>query len=89
MVNYNSPANVESPQHFILLHIIMIGTGQVPPVITQPDQRNPAWVQVNDTLQSISALEPINLFLLRAPTGLLFYLDPRFFHYQLVYHMLL
>lgn len=48
MVNYYSSANVESPQHFILLQIIMIWKGQVPTVITQFDKRNQTLVRLND-----------------------------------------
>lgn len=42
-------------------------------VITQPDQRNQTWVQMNDnTPQFIPSLDPINLFFSRAPTDYLF-----------------
>lgn len=62
MVNYYSSANVESPQHFILLQIIMMWKGQVPTVITQPDKRNQTSVRLNDnTLQFIFSSESINL----------------------------
>lgn len=73
MVNYYSSANVGSPQHFILLQIIMIWKGQVPTVITQSDKRNQTSVRLNDnTLQLISSLESINLFHMRAPTRFFF-----------------
>lgn len=81
MVNYYSSANVGSPQHFILLQIIMIWKGQVPTVITQSDKRNQTSVRLNDnTLQFISSLESINLFHMRAPTRFFFYLGTRFFY---------
>lgn len=69
----------------------MIMKGQVPKVITQPDKRNQtqyAWM----TTYSISSLESINLFYTTALTDvfiIFFYLDTRFFYYQLLYHMLL
>lgn len=69
MLKCYSSANVESPQHFILLQIIMIWKGQVPTVITQPDKRNQTSVRLNDnTLQFISSLESINLFHMKALT---------------------
>lgn len=87
MVNYYSSANAESPQHFILLQMIMIWTGQVlESLLSLIKEIKPGyrwmttlsssflpWIPLTSSFRELQQI--IYLFFIS-------YLDPRFFYYQ-------